>query len=147
MPIIMNTQTLTSILETLDHVHYHPEWRLLAWHPRGLLDDEVADEIVSIVETQELFEDATFNRYTDFSGLHHIRLKIGHVFEIAEQRRPANEPAKSAFFADTTVGFGIARMYEELMKSAIIQVCAFRSRTDAAEWLGVPVEILKPGSP
>jgi hypothetical protein len=56
------------------------------------------------------------------------------------------EPVKSAFFSDTTVGLGIARMYEALMEEATIQVCAFRERSAAAEWLGVPLEILQSNS-
>jgi hypothetical protein len=142
----MKTQTLSSMLEILDHTHYRADWHLFTWHPRGIMDDALADEIVGIVESQELFQDAPFNRYTDFSGLTNIQLKIGHVFQVAERRREANEPAKSAFFADTTVGFGIARMYEELMKAAPIQVRAFRNRAEAAEWLGVPTEMLQPDS-
>lgn len=142
----MKTETLTGLLEMFEHTRYHAELHLFTWHPRGILDDALADEIVGIVESQELFQDAPFSRYADFSGLTNIRLKIGHVFQVAEQRREVNEPAKSAFFADTTVGFGIARMYEELMKGAFIHVRAFRNRAEAAEWLGVPTAILQPES-
>src|SRR5439155_1078046 len=56
----------------------------------------------------------------------------------------AREAVKSGFFADTIVGFGMARMYEALMEEATIQVRAFRERAAAAEWLGVPLEILEP---
>lgn len=56
-----------------------------------------------------------------------------------------SEPVKSAFFSDRTVGLGIARMYEALIQEAVIQVRAFRERAAAAEWLGVPLEILQPG--
>ncbi len=61
-----------------------------------------------------------------------------------EQRRVVKEPVKSAIFADTTIGFGIARMYAERMKCAFIDVCAFRDGAEAAEWLGVPLESLQP---
>src|SRR6266480_904997 len=90
------------------------------------------------------FPHARYYRYTDFSGLTHIRLKVGHVFDVAKLPRTVSEPVKSAFFSDTTVGLGIARMYESLMEEATIQVRAFRERTAAAEWLGVPLEILQP---
>ena len=56
----------------------------------------------------------------------------------------AAEPVKSAFFAETTVGYGIARMYESLMEGAMIQVRAVRTRAAAAEWLGVPLDVLLP---
>ena len=51
---------------------------------------------------------------------------------------------KSAFVAQSVISFGIARMYEHLMKSARSEVRAFRERAEAAEWLGVPVELLEP---
>ena len=140
----MNEQPLASLLKTFPHTRYYPEWRLLTWHPRGLFDDPLADKIIRVVGSEEFFDESPFHRYTDLSGLTHIRLKVGHVFEIAKHRRGVSEPVKSAFFSDTTVGLGIARMYESLMEGAIIQVHAFRERAAAAEWLGVPLEILQP---
>jgi hypothetical protein len=139
----MSTQTLAKLLRTFPYTRFHPEAHLLTWHPRGVLDDAFADEIVAFVETEALAEVAPFNRFTDLSGITIIQLAIGHVFRIAERRRDACEPVKSAFFAATIVGFGIAHLYEELMKGGLIDVRAFRERTAAAEWLGVPTTILE----
>jgi hypothetical protein len=54
-------------------------------------------------------------------------------------------------FSDDWVGFGVALLYESLMKETLIDARAFRDRANAAVWLGVPAEILKledkPGSP
>jgi hypothetical protein len=140
----MNDEPLAAILKAFAHTRYHPEWQLLTWHPRGLFDDALADKIMSAISSEERVEEAPFHRYTDFSGLTHIRLKVGHVFDVAKARRGVSEPVKSAFFSDTIVGFGIAKMYEALMEGAMIQVRAFRERPTAAEWLGVPLEILQP---
>ena len=140
----MNEEPLATLLKTFPHTRYYPEWRLLTWHPRGLFDDALADKLVGVIGSEERVEQVPFHRYADFSGLTHIRLKIGHVFDVAKQRSAVREAVKSAFFADTTVGFGIARMYEALMEEAMIQVRAFRERPAAAEWLGVPLEILQP---
>jgi len=112
--------------------------------PRGLFDDDLADKIVELIASEERIEQGPFHRYADFSRLTHIRLKIGHVFDVAKRRRAVTEAVKSAFFADTIVGFGIARMYESLMEGATIQARAFRERAAAAEWLSVPLEILQP---
>jgi len=142
----MNEEPLATLLKTFPHTRYYPEWRLLTWHPRGLFDDALADKIIGAVGSEERVEEVPFHRYNDFSGLTHIRLKVGHVFDVAKLRRGVSEPVKSAFFSDTIVGLGIARMYEALMEEAIIQVRAFRERAGAAEWLSVPVEILQPHS-
>jgi hypothetical protein len=140
----MNDQPLSALLKTFPYTRYYPEWRLLTWHPRGLFDDALADKIIVAVGSEEHVEEVPFHRYTDFSGLTHIRLKVGHIFDVAKLRRTASEPVKSAFFSDTTVGLGIARMHEALMEEATIQVRAFRERGAAAEWLGVPLEVLQP---
>jgi len=140
----MSSPRLTTLLKTVPHTRYHAEWNLMTWHPRGVFDDALADEVVGVIQSEEDHGEAPFHRYTEFSGLTEIRLKIGHVFQIAEQRREAVEQVKSAFFAETTVGYGIARMYESLMDGAIIQVRAVRTRAAAAEWLGVPLDVLLP---
>jgi hypothetical protein len=140
----MNKEPLATLLRNFPHTRYYAEWRLLTWHPRGLFDDELADEIIGAVGSEERVEEVPFHRYTDFSGLTHIRLKVGHVFDVAKLRRGVSESVKSAFFSETIVGLGIARMYEALMEEATIQVRAFRKRGAAAEWLGVPLEILQP---
>ena len=140
----MKFKQLSIFLKYFPHARYHSEVRLLTWHPRGTLDDTLADEVLAMIEAEETVENVPFHRYTDLSRLTDIRLKIGPVFEIAEHRRAAGEPVRSAFFADTTVGFGIARLYEELMQGAVIHVRAFRDRDVAAEWLGVPVRLLQP---
>ena len=140
----MKFPQLSDFLKAFPNSRYHPEAQLLTLHPRGTFDDTLADEIMTMLEAAETVEDVSFHRYTDLSKLTDIRLKIGHVFEIAAHRRAAGKPVRSAFFADTTVGFGIARLYEELMQGAAIHVRAFRDRDAAAEWLGVPVQLLQP---
>jgi hypothetical protein len=56
------------------------------------------------------------------------------------------EPVNSAFFADQPVALSIAKMYEGLMEPAMITVRVFEKREPAAEWLGVPLQILYPPS-
>ena len=142
----MNEQPLSALLKIFPHTRYSSEWHLLTWHPRGLFDDALADKLIEVIGSEERVEKVPFHRYADFSGLTHIRLKVGHVFDVAKLRRGVPEPVKSAFFSDTIVGLGIARMYEALMEGAVIQVRAFRERAAGAEWLGVPLEILQPGA-
>jgi hypothetical protein len=125
---------------------YYPKFRLATWYPTGVLTDAVADQIIEFIEMQEHDQDELFDRYTDFSGLTKVRLKVNHMFEIARRRRSAREPVNSAFFADQPVTFSIAKMYEGLMERAMITVRVFEKRETAAEWLGVPLQILYPPS-
>ena len=108
----------------------------------------MADELVAFIEGKEQLDSEPFNRFTDLSELDEIRLKFGHIFNIAVQRRmsTANRPrVKSAFFSNTVVGFGIARMYETLMEGSTVEVRAFRDLAAAAVWLGVPEATLRDG--
>lgn len=140
----MKFPQLNLFLNTFPDARYHAAERLLTWHPRGTLDDLLADQLTMVLEEEERVESTPFHRYVDLSLLTNIDLRVGHVFEIAQLRRGAAEPVRSAFFADTAIGFGIARMYETLMEGAIIRVRAFSNCGAAAEWLGVSVELLQP---
>ncbi len=142
----MDSGTPIEFLETFPDVRYFPEWHLLTWHPLGILDDVVADRIVEFVEWKEHAETEPFRRFTDFDGLTEIRLKFGHAFEIAGRRRSAGHGGfvKSAMYSQWVVGFGMARMFEALIDGGTMAVRAMHTREAAAEWLGVPVEILRP---
>jgi hypothetical protein len=75
-----------------------------------------------------------------------VAVRTSHVFEVARKRAQqfaGVTPVKSALYSEDWVGFGIARMYESLMKETLIDARAFRDRPTAAVWLGVPAEILK----
>ena len=76
-----------------------------------------------------------------------VAVRTSHVFKFArkraEQVASRVTPVKSALFSEDWVGFGIARLYESLMKETPIDARAFRDRATAAIWLDVPAEILK----
>lgn len=135
-----------SIVEAFPHARYHPDWRLVTWHPEGLLDDYHADRVVQFLECEERIAGNSFDRYTDMSRYTRIHLSLDHVFEIARRRRRGfrGRPVKSAFFAVRLITLSIARMYQELMLGAPIHVGVFRDRNAAADWLGVPAGVLSP---
>jgi hypothetical protein len=135
-----------SRLNSFPNARYHAAYNLVTWHPLGVLDDRVLDQIANFLEHHEhVATAASFHRYTDLSGLTDIQLRYGHVFDVAQRRKAsvAGLPrVKSAIFSDTVVGFGMARMYETLMSGASVQVRAFRDRQEVADWLTVPAEAL-----
>ena len=134
-------------------LRHYPAHNLVAWQPQGVLDDRLLDEIA---EWACHIEKALvpFNRFLDFSRLTEVAVRTNHLFEFARKRAvqyAGVTPVKSALFSEDWVGFGIARMYESLMKGTPIDARAFRDRAAAAIWLDVPTEILKledkPGPP
>jgi hypothetical protein len=117
----------------------------MTWHPYGVLDDRLLDDIFAWVLGVE-GGSRPFDRFIDFGHLARVSIQIGHVFRIARGHAEGFGgvgPIKSALFSDTAVGFGIARLYETLMENTVIQARAFRDLTAVAEWLAVPVEILQ----
>lgn len=141
----MSRAPISDWIETT-RTRFHAGHRLVTWHPRGILDDALLDEIAYFTETLELVSEHPFDRYTDLSGLSEIHLQIGHIFQVAKERKKAHfdlPPVKSAFFCDKFVGFGIARMYESLMEGSSIDARGFRDRAEAAAFLGVPQDVLE----
>ena len=131
----------------------YPAHNLVAWQPQGVLDDQLLDKIGEwLCHIEKVL--VPFNRFLDFSRLSSVAVRTNHVFAFARNRAEqfaGVTPVKSALFSDDWVGFGIARMYESLMKETPIEAQAFRDRAKAAVWLGVPADILKledkPGPP
>jgi hypothetical protein len=133
------------ILPEPAHLWQYPAHDLVVWQPHGVLNDHLLDEIGEWVCA---FEKASpeFKRFVDFSRLTEVAIRTNHLFEFARKRAEqfaGITPVKSALFSKDWVGFGIARMYESLMRGTPIDARAFRDRVAAAIWLDVPAEILK----
>ena len=135
------------------HLRQYPAHNLVAWQPQGVLDNQLLDEIGEWLCHIEKVS-VPFNRFLDFSRLTEVAVRTKHVFAFARKRAEQYAgltPVKSALFSEDLVCFGMALMYESLMKETPIDARAFRNRATAAVWLGVPADILKledkPGPP
>ncbi len=134
-------------------LRHYPAYNLVAWQPQGVLDDQLLDDISEwACHIEKVF--VPFNRFLDFSRLTEVAVRTSHVFKFARKRAEQYagiSPVKSALFGEKWVAFGIAQLYESLMKETPIDARAFHDRARAAVWLGVPAEILKledkPGPP
>ena len=127
------------------HLRQYPAHDLVAWQPQGVLDDDLLDEIGEWLCDIENAS-APLKRFVDFSRLTSVAVRTKHVFAFARKRAEQYAgvtPVKSALFSEDWVGFGIALLYESLMKETPINARAFRDRAEAAVWLDVPAEILK----
>jgi hypothetical protein len=135
----------SAIIPEPAHLWQYPAHDLIAWQPQGVLDDRLLDEIAEwlcAVEEKLVLS----KRFVDLSQLTMVAVRTSHVFRFARKRAEqfaGVTPVKSALFSEDWVGFGIARLYESLMKETLIEARAFRDRSTAAVWLGVPAEIVK----
>ena len=125
-------------------VQTKPSLRLRTWKPSGLLDAKRTNEILHFVELEEKFGEEPFNRFIDLSAIDAVRLRMVDVEKLAARRfeNYHGTPVKSAIFALNPLAFGIARMYEQLMRRTPIEVRVFSRLTGAATWLNVPIEAL-----
>ena len=135
----------STIIPESAHLWQYPTHDLIAWQPQGVMDDRLLDGIgewlCAIEETSP-----PSKRFVDLSRLTMVAVRTSHVFKFARKRAErfaGVTPVKSALFSEDWVGFGIARLYESLMKETLIDARAFRDRAKAAVWLGVPAEVLK----
>jgi hypothetical protein len=127
------------------HLWHFPGHDLIAWQPQGVLDDRLLDEIGEWLCAIEKTSPPS-KRFVDLGRLTMVAVRTSHVFKFAQKRAKrfaGFTPVKSALFSEDWVGFGIARLYESLMKETLIDARAFRDRGKAAAWLDVPAEILK----
>ena len=126
-------------------LQYYPAHNLVAWRPKGILDDDLLDEIGEWLAAVES-DSSHFKRFVDFTLLTRVEVRSRHVFAFAQRRAVQVAdlaPVNSALFSDEWIAFGIAGLYEELMADTPINVRAFQDRAQAAAWLGVPVDILQ----
>ena len=141
----MSEDVIKSVLKDFPSALYYPKYRLMTWHPIGIFDAALADMVRQFIEWEEHVQDAKFDRYTDLSGITQVRISLQRLSEIARRRRKVMQRVSYAIFSDKKSSFIIAQTYELLMEEAVaLTVRAFRERRLAAQWLGVPVAILRP---
>ena len=85
------------------------------------MDDRMLYEIAEWVLTIE--KSHQFNRFVDFGQLTEVAVRTRHVFDHAQKRAKqfaGVKPARTGLFCEDWVGFGIALLYESLMKNTPI---------------------------
>ena len=119
--------------------------RLLIWRPRGVLDEAVVNKITAFIGEEELIFSEPFNRFCDMSALDAVDLNFEYVFRVALHRRlsyKGRPSVKSAFFVTNPDAAHYVKLHAILTDHSPLHVAMFEEREAAAEWLGVPVELL-----
>jgi len=130
-------------------IEFYEDVRLLIYRPRGLIDEAAVNKIIAVIEEIEAATREPFNRFSDASEAHEVELNFRYVIEVSLHRRQAHAgrvPVKSAILATDSMLVHYARLLVMLTEGSSIKVRVFADRKEAAQWLGVPVEVLAPKS-
>ena len=128
-----------------DDVEFHEDIRLFIYRPRGALNEQSVDKIVSIVGELEARLQEPFNRFFDTLGHDEVELNFRYVIHISLYRvlsygdRP---PVKSAILATDSTIAHYCQLHAIITEDSPINVGIFQNREDAAKWLCVSIERL-----
>ena len=120
--------------------------QLFVWRPRGILDQRKVDKLVAFATEHENRFGKSFNRFTDISRLDSVDLNFNYVFHVALYRRLSRRGRriiKSAFLVPNAEVSRYIKLHALLTDYSPLKVRMFKEYAAAAEWLGVPVALLK----
>jgi hypothetical protein len=126
-------------------VEFHEDIGLLIYRPHGSMNEEAVSKIVSVIEDFEAKLQEPFNRFFDTLGHDEVELNFRYVIQVSLCRRLSyrgRPPVKSAILATDSTVIHYARLHAVLTQGSPIKVQIFQDRSEAAKWLGVPIERL-----
>ena len=126
-------------------IEFHQDIRLFMYWPRGVIDEAAVKRAISVLEDLEAKLQEPFNRFLDTLRADEVELNFKSVIQVSLCRRlsySGHPPVKSAILATDSTMIHYARLHALLTQGSPINVRVFQDRTEAAEWLGVPVERL-----
>ena len=130
-------------------IEFHPDIGLLIYRPRGLINEAAINKIIIVIEDIEAETQKPFNRFSDATGTHEIELNFRYVIHVSLHRRLSHKgraPVKSAILATDSTLVHYGRLLTLLTQGSSIRVRVFQDRKEAAQWLGVPLELLMPAA-
>jgi hypothetical protein len=126
-------------------IEFRPDIRLLVYRPRGLIDEAGINEVIGVIEDLEAEIQEPFNRFSDTTDAHEVELNFKYVIRASLHLRlfhKGRAPVKSAILATDSTLVHYARLLALLTQGSSINVQVFQDREKAAQWLGVPIELL-----
>jgi len=128
-------------------IQFHEDIHLLVYRPCGLLNEAVVNKIIRVIGNLERSLKEPFNRFSDTLGHDEVELNFKYVIQVSLYRRLSYQgrpPIKSAILATDSTIIHYGRLHALLTQGSPIKVRIFQDRAEAAQWLGVPVELLAP---
>jgi hypothetical protein len=126
-------------------VQFHEDIHLLVYRPRGLLNEAVVNKIIKVIGELEAKLKEPFNRFFDTLGHDDVELNFRYVIHVSLYRRLTYvkwPPIKSAILATDSTIIHYAKLHALLTQGSAINVRIFQDRQEAAQWLGIPIELL-----
>ena len=126
-------------------VEFHEDIRLLVWRPRGLLNREAVNRVITVIGELETALKEPFNRFGDTLEADAVDLNFEHIIRVSLYRRSfyAGRPlVKTAILATDATAIHYARLHALLTQGSSIKVRVFQDRKEAAQWLGAPIDLL-----
>ena len=126
-------------------VEFYEDIRLIVCRPRGLLNREAVNRIITVIGELETTLKEPFNRFSDTVAADAVDLNFEYIIEVSLYRRAfygKRPPIKSAILASDATLIHYGKVHALLTQGSPINVRVFQDRKDAAQWLGVPVELL-----
>jgi hypothetical protein len=126
-------------------VEFHEDIGLLVHRPRGLLNRTALNKIISLIGELEFTSEKPFNRFLDTAAADAVDLNFEYIRRVSLYRRRfyGNRPAiKTAILATDSTMADYGRLHASITQGSPINVRVSQDRKEAADWLGVPVEIL-----
>jgi hypothetical protein len=113
--------------------------------PHGLLNKEAVNRIITVLGELETTLKEPFNRFTDTLQADAIELNFEYIIHVSLYRRVFygnRPPIKSAILATDATLIHYGKVHALLTQGSPIKARVFEDRKEAAEWLGVPIELL-----
>jgi hypothetical protein len=126
-------------------VEFHQDIRLLIHRPRGVLDRAAINKIISLIGELEFTLKKPFNRFLDTAAADAVDLNLEYIRRVSLYRRHVygnRPPIKTAILATDSTVAEYGRLHASITKGSPIQVRVFQDRKEAAQWLGVPPDLL-----
>ena len=126
-------------------VEFYEDIRLIVWRPRGLLNREAVNRIITVIGELETTLKEPFNRFSDTVAADAVDLNFEYIIQVSLYRRPfygKRPPIKSAILATDATLIHYGKVHALLTQGSPIKVCVFQDRKEAAQWLDVPIPTL-----
>jgi hypothetical protein len=126
-------------------VEFHEDIGLLVYRPRSSLNRGAINKIISLIGELEFTLKKPFNRFLDTTAAEIVALNLEYVRGVSLYRRRFygnRPPIKTAILATDSTVAEYGHLHASLTQDSPIEVRIFQDRKEAAQWLGVPVELL-----